>query len=80
MPGDDIKRFNAAVRASGLWHLRHDVSAYLHGLKASGERGSAPNGDFTFGELGEILDAFKSERGLDVEPEPSAEEDLEDDD
>lgn len=40
---------------------RYEFSKYLHRRKESGDKGTAKKGDFTLGELKELLKEFRGE-------------------
>jgi hypothetical protein len=49
---EDIRQVRDVAAEFGLNEsARHDFGDYLHELKEDGERGSKPNGDFTYEEL-----------------------------
>jgi hypothetical protein len=59
---DDIKRFRRFCRINKMSdEERYEFSAHLHGMKESGAKGSAKNGDFTWDELKAILKGFRRE-------------------
>ena len=59
----ELRQVDAAAAAEGV--DRDEFGAFIHEVKSSGERGSRPNGDFTFEELRELAQTMKQERGLD---------------
>ncbi len=59
---DDIRRFRNFCRRNGMSNEeRYEFIKYLHRRKESGDKGTAKKGDFTLGELKELLKEFRGE-------------------
>lgn len=59
----DIRQIEAIAREFGMDpEERREFGDYVEDCKRSGEGGSGPNGDFTYGELRDKVPEFRGEK------------------